>query len=72
MTLSSKCRSGASDVRSIRRPIVTPQHHDTRQRLQRTVVTFGIDHADTVALQDHLLAAKPGNPGFAGLWVSDD
>ena len=62
----------ASHVGYIWRPAITSQYHHAGQRFQSAVITFGIYHTDTVALEDHLFAHKSGDQGFAGVRLADD
>ena len=54
------------------RRILPAEDGDPRQRLERSVVAFGIDDAHAVPVQNQLLAEQPCHPGLAGLRVAGD
>ena len=55
-----------------RRRIAPAQDRDARQSLERAVVTFGIDHAEGIAMEDQLLAEQPRHPRFSRPRVAGD
>jgi hypothetical protein len=57
---------------SVRRRIVAGERDDARQRLERSIVAFGIDDADAIALQNELFAQQPGEPRLAGARLAGD
>ena len=72
MTLTSGWRSARASSRARGGGSSPPERDDARQRFERAVVAFGIDDADTVALQDQLLAEQAGQPRFPGAGFAGD
>src|ERR1051326_6699799 len=62
----------ASHIAKSRQRLFTTKKHYPRKSLQGRVITFRIDDAQAIALQDELLAKQTGNPRLARTRIASD